>query len=75
MHAQHLLSLLERVTDDAHGVRNLVAGATQDLLAHKLGHEGLVGRVGAHVLGEPARALGQKASDGLDKRIDVEVLD
>ena len=75
VHAQDLLSLLERVTDDAHGVRDLVAGATQDLLAHKLGHEGLVGRIGAHVLGEPTRALGQKASDGLDKRIDVEVLD
>lgn len=39
VHAQDLLSLLERVTDDAHGVRDLVAGATQDLLAHKLSHE------------------------------------
>ncbi len=75
VHAQHLLGLLERVADDANGVRNLITSAAQDLLAHELGHKGFVGRVGAHVLGEPTRALGQKVRNGLDKGIDVEVLD
>ena len=74
VHAQHLLGLLERIADNANGVRNLITGATQDLLAHKLGNERLVGSVGTHVLGEPTRALGQKVRNGLDKGIDVEVL-
>ena len=75
VHAQHLLGLLERIADHANGVRDLITGAAQDLLAHKLGNERLVGSVGTHVLGEPTRTLGQKACNGLDKRIDVEVLD
>ena len=75
MHAQHLLGLLERIADHAHGVRDLITGAAQDLLAHKLGNERLIGSVGTHVLGEPTRTLGQKVRNGLDKGIDVEVLD
>ena len=75
VHAQHLLGLLERVADYANGVRDLITGAAQDLLAHKLGNERLVRSVGTHVLGEPTRALGQKVRNGLDKGIDVEVLD
>ena len=75
MHAQHLLGLLERIADHANGVRNLITGAAQDLLAHKLGNERLIGSVGTHVLGEPTWTLGQKVRNGLDKGIDVEVLD
>ena len=75
VHAQDLLSLLKGVTDDAHGVRDLITGAAQDLLAHKLGNERLVGSVGTHVLGEPTRTLRQKVCNGLDEGIDVEVLD
>ena len=75
VHAQHLLGLLERIADHAHGVRDLITGAAQDLLAHKLGNERLIGSVGTHVLGEPTRTLGQKVRNGLDKGINVEVLD
>ena len=75
VHAQHLLGLLERIANHAHGVRDLITGAAQDLLAHKLGNERLIGSVGTHVLGEPTRTLGQKVRNGLDKGIDVEVLD
>ena len=75
MYAQHLFGLLERITDHAHGMRNLITGAVKNLLAHKLGNERLVGSIGAHVLGEPARALGQKVRNGLDEGIDVKVLD
>ena len=75
VHAKHLLGLLERIADHANGVRDLITGAAQDLLAHKLGNERLVGSVGTHVLGEPTRTLRQKARNGLDKCIDVEVLD
>ena len=56
-------------------MRNLITGAAQDLLAHKLGNERLIGSVGTHVLGEPTRTLGQKVRNGLDEGIDVEVLD
>ena len=75
VHAQHLLCLLERIADHANGVRNLITGAAQDLLAHKLSNERLVGSVGTHVLGEPTRTLVQKVRNGLDKGVDVEVLD
>ena len=75
VHAQHLLGLLERIADHANGVRNLITGAAQDLLTHKLGNERLVGSIGTHVLGEPTRTLGQKVRNGLDKGIDVEILD
>lgn len=56
-------------------MRDLITGAAQDLLAHKLGNERLIGSVGTHILGEPTRTLGQKVRNGLDKGIDVEVLD
>ena len=56
-------------------MRDLITGAAQDLLAHKLGNERFVGSVGTHILGEPTRTLGQKVRNGLDKGIDVEVLD
>ena len=75
VHAQHLLGLLERIANHAHGVRDLITGAAQDLLAHKLGNERLIGSVGTHVLGEPTRTLGQKVRNGLDEGIDVKVLD
>ena len=75
VHAQYLLGLLERIADHANGVRDLITGAAQDLLAHKLGNERLIGSVGTHVLGEPTRTLGQKVRNGLDEGIDVEVLD
>ena len=74
VHAQHLLGLLERIADHANGVRNLITGAAQDLLAHKLGNERLIGSVNTHVLGEPTRTLRQKVRNGLYKGIDVEVL-
>ena len=75
VHAQHLLGLLKRIANHAHGVRDLITGAAQDLLAHKLGNERLIGSVGTHVLGEPTRTLGQKVRNGLDEGIDVKVLD
>ena len=75
VHAQHLLGLLERIADYANGVRNLITRAAQNLLAHKLGNERLVGSVGTHAIGEPTRTLGQKVRNGLDEGIDVEVLD
>ena len=75
VHAQYLLGLLECIADHANGVRDLITGAAQDLLAHKLGNERFVGSVGTHILGEPTRTLGQKVRNGLDKGIDVEVLD
>lgn len=56
-------------------MRNLITGAAQDLLAHKLGNERLIGSVSTHVLGEPTRTLGQKVRNGIYKGIDVEVLD
>ena len=75
VHAQHLLGLLERIANHTHGVRDLVAGAAQDLLAHKLGNKRLVGSIGTHIFGEPTRALGQKVRNGLNEGVDVEVLD
>ena len=74
MHAQHLLGLLERIADHAHGVRDLVTGAAQDFLAHKLGDKRLVGSIGTHIFGEPTRTLGQKLRNGLNEGVDVEVL-
>ncbi len=55
-------------------MRNLLARAQQDLLAHELGHQDLVGLVGAHALGEPTRALRQIAGHHVHKGLDVEAL-
>ena len=71
---QVTLGTLKLVAHDAHGVRDLLARVAQDLLAHELGDHDLVGLVGAHALGEPARALRQVGGDHVHERLHVEAL-
>ena len=75
MQAQQIaLGALELIADHADGMGDLLARAQQDLLAHELGDHDLIRLVGAHALGEPTRALGQKACHHVHERLDIEAL-
>ena len=62
------------VADDGYGVGNLVTAVEQDLLAHELRHEVLLGGVGVHVVGEPLGALGELLAHEGEEGVDVEAL-
>ena len=52
-------------------MRNLIAEAAQDLLAHKFGDDDLDRLIGLHVVREPLRAFGQLRGDRRHETVDV----
>ena len=57
--------------DHRDGVRQLVAGDPQQLLAHQLGHEEGLGLVGDHTARVVLRPLGQPGLELADERVDA----
>ena len=68
---QAVLALLDLLDLDLDGVRDLLAGAAQHLLADELGEEDLLAQVGDLVLGEVERALREQGDEVVDERRDA----
>ena len=61
-----VLALLDLLDLDLDGVRDLLAGAQEHLLAHQLGEHDVLGLVGEVLGREVERALGQQAGEVVD---------
>ena len=70
-HGDQAVALLDLLDLHLDGVRDLLAGAAQHLLAHQLGEHTLLGLVGDLVGREVERPLGQQRDEVLDQRPDA----